>query len=60
MTNFFDSNLIKDELDQIHELQLECFENAFMFEKMPHESQKEHIDNWWHRFYWISPCKVCN
>ena len=45
MTNFFDSNLIKDELDKIHELQLECFENAFMFEKMPHESQKEHIDN---------------
>ena len=45
MTKFFDSNLIKNELDSIHELQLECFENAFVFDKMPHESQKEHIDN---------------
>ena len=45
MTNFFDSNLIKNEIDSIHELQLECFENAFAFDKMSYEDQKEHIDN---------------
>jgi agmatine/peptidylarginine deiminase len=45
MTKFFDSNLIKNEIDSIHELQLECFENAFAFDTMSHEDQKEHVDN---------------
>ena len=45
MTKFFDSNLIKNEIDSIHELQLECFENAFAFDMMSHEDQKEHVDN---------------
>ena len=40
-----EKDIFKNELDSIHELQLECFENAFAFDKMPPESQKEHIDN---------------
>tara|TARA_B100000963_G_scaffold348352_1_gene355806 strand:+ start:2937 stop:3272 length:336 start_codon:yes stop_codon:yes gene_type:complete len=45
MTKFFDSNLIKDEIDEIHELQLVCFENAFAFDTMSYKDQKDHIDS---------------
>ena len=45
MTKFFDSNLIQEEIEEIHDLQGICFANSFEFDKMSYESQKEHIDN---------------
>ena len=44
MGNFFNSEIIQEELMEINELQTRVYQNALSFEKMEREDQLEHID----------------
>ncbi len=44
MGNFFNSEIIQEELMEINELQTHVYQNALSFEKMEREDQLEHID----------------
>lgn len=44
MSNFFDSEIIKNELEGIHSLQKEIYENVFDFPKMTAEEKEKHTD----------------
>ena len=45
MSEFFNSNIIKDELLRINRLQEEVYSNAFSFDEMDREERLDHIDN---------------
>ena len=44
MSEFFDSDLVKEGLEDIHELQSEIYGNAFKFCTMSREDKIDHID----------------
>lgn len=44
MSNFFDSDIIQQELKQINKLQKEIHQNIFAFSMMPREQKLEHIE----------------
>ena len=44
MGNFFNSEIIQEELMEINELQTHVYQNALSFERMEREDQLEHID----------------
>ena len=44
MSNFFDSPLVKEELEEINELQQEVFGSLIAFPNLSPERQQEHID----------------
>ena len=44
MSEFFDSDLVKEGLEDIHELQSEIYGNAFKFGTMSREDKIDHID----------------
>ena len=44
MTNFFDSDIVREALEEIHDLQSSLYKNVFMFEHMDIEEREEHID----------------
>ena len=45
MSEFFDSDIIKEELLGINRLQEEVYKNAFSFEDMDREERLDHIEN---------------
>jgi agmatine/peptidylarginine deiminase len=45
MGDFFKSELVREELKEINELQHSIYENGFSFDKMDHDERIEHIDN---------------
>ena len=45
MSEFFSSDIIKDELIEINRLQQSVYNNAFTFDEMNREDQLEHVDN---------------
>ncbi len=45
MSEFFNSDIIKDELMTIHRLQESIYKNAFTFDEMDREDQLDHIDD---------------
>ena len=45
MSEFFNSDIIKDELMAINRLQQSVYNNAFTFDEMDREDQLEHVDN---------------
>ena len=45
MSDFFKSEIIRDELIAINRLQEEVYKNAFSFDSMDREDQLDHIDN---------------
>ena len=45
MSDFFKSEIIRDELIAINRLQEEIYKNAFSFDDMDREEQLDHIDN---------------
>ena len=45
MSDFFDSDIIKEELLGINNLQEQVYKNAFSFEDMNREEQLDHIEN---------------
>ena len=44
MSNFFDSPIIREELEQINELQQEVYGSLISFPNLSSEEQQEHID----------------
>ncbi len=44
MSNFFDSPLVREGLEEINELQQEVYGNLITFQNLPPEEQQEHID----------------
>lgn len=44
MSNFFDSEIIQDELDEIYSLQQEIYNNVLSFSSMTKEQKIHHID----------------
>jgi len=44
MSNFFDSPIIREELEQINELQQEVYGSLIAFPNLSSEEQQEHID----------------
>ena len=44
MGNFFNSEIIQEELMEINELQTRIYQNSLSFERMEREDQLEHID----------------
>ena len=44
MSNFFDSPLVREELEQINELQQEVYGSLISFPNLSPEEQQEHID----------------
>ena len=44
MTDFFDSEIVKEALDEIHDLQTSLYKNVFMFDHMDGEERMNHID----------------
>lgn len=44
MDNFFDSEIIQSEIEEIHSLQKEIYENIFDFPGMTIDEKKAHID----------------
>ena len=44
MSEFFDSELVKEGLEDIHGLQTEIYQNAFKFGTMSRQDKLEHID----------------
>ena len=45
MSDFFKSDIIRDELIAINRLQEEVYKNAFSFDSMEREDQLDHIDD---------------
>ena len=45
MSDFFQSEIIRDELMAINRLQESVYKNAFSFDEMDREDQLDHIDN---------------
>ena len=45
MSEFFNSDIIKDELMTIHRLQESIYNHAFTFDEMDREDQLDHIDD---------------
>ena len=45
MSEFFNSDIIKDELMTIHRLQESIYKNAFTFDEMDRDDQLDHIDD---------------
>ena len=44
MSNFFDSPFVREELEEINELQQEVYGTLLSFSTLPPEEQQEHID----------------
>ena len=44
MSDFFDSDIVKDEMDTINEMQEEIYSNVFEFPTLPLEKQVEHLE----------------
>ena len=44
MSDFFDSEIVREALEEIHELQTEIYQSAFKFGTMSREEKVEHID----------------
>lgn len=44
MSNFFESDIIKQELEKINDLQKEIYSNILSFSSMSRETKLEHID----------------
>ena len=45
MGDFFKSDLVRDELKEIHELQTEIYESGFAFASMERDEKIEHIES---------------
>ena len=45
MSDFFKSEVVREELKEINELQYSIYENGFSFDKMDREERVEHIEN---------------
>ena len=45
MSEFFNSDIIKDELMKINQLQEEVYKHAFTFETMSRDDQLDHIED---------------
>ena len=45
MSEFFDSDIIKDELMKINQLQEQVYKNAFSFDSMSRDDQLDHIED---------------
>ena len=45
MSNFFDSEIIKEELEEINELQQEVYGDAFKLMRMSSAERVEHVEN---------------
>ena len=48
MSEFFNSDIVKEGLDEIHQLQSEIYGNAFKFGTMNREDKLEHIEKLTH------------
>ena len=44
MSNFFDSEIIQEEIEEINELQKMLYSNVMQFPTMEHDEKVEHID----------------
>jgi len=44
MSNFFDSDIVKEELQEINELQMSIYKNAMKFGTFSREDKVDHID----------------
>ena len=44
MSNFFDSDIVREELQEINELQLSIYKNAMKFGTFSREDKVEHIE----------------
>ena len=45
MSDFFDSEIVQEELEDINKLQQEIYGDAFNFPSLPREERLEHIEN---------------
>tara|TARA_B100000131_G_scaffold286550_1_gene296574 strand:+ start:1473 stop:1811 length:339 start_codon:yes stop_codon:yes gene_type:complete len=44
MSDFFDSDFVKDEMETINEMQEEIYSQVFKFPKLPRDEQLEHLE----------------
>ena len=44
MSDFFESEIVREEMEDIHELQQEIYGQLMNINDLPHEKKKEHID----------------
>ena len=44
MSDFFDSDIVKDEMETINEMQEEIYSQVFKFPELPLDDQIEHLD----------------
>ena len=45
MSDFFDSDIVKDEMETINEMQEEIYSQVFKFPELPLDDQIEHLDS---------------
>ena len=45
MTDFFDSDIVKEEMETINEMQEEIYSQVFKFPELPLDDQIEHLDS---------------
>ena len=45
MTNFFESDIVREEMETINEMQEEIYNKVFDFPQLPHEEQLDHLDS---------------
>jgi hypothetical protein len=45
MADFFDSDIVREEMETINEMQEEIYSKVFDFPKLPHEEQLDHLDS---------------
>ena len=44
MSDFFESEIVREEMEDIHELQQEIYGQLMNINDLPHEKKKEHIE----------------
>tara|TARA_B100000131_G_C17661612_1_gene428477 strand:+ start:139 stop:474 length:336 start_codon:yes stop_codon:yes gene_type:complete len=45
MSDFFDSEIVQEELEEINEMQQDIYKDAFTFPSLSREDRKEHIES---------------
>ena len=45
MSDFFDSEIVQEELEEINKMQQDIYKDAFTFPSLSREDRKEHIDS---------------